>query len=120
VVTTKLLSRGRWQRQHGALVWGDLGEPDFDLEWQLVRAGGASVEMWLGYRLAGEVTIDRVPIEVARTMPGGRFRFYFLCPRCLHRATRLYRPIVWYGSRLGRWFRCRRCHNLSYRSQLDE
>ncbi len=56
------------------------------------------------------VGIDGVPSNL---QPGTIGRWYFVCPQCGNRTTRLYRPS------LEQPFACRRCHHLEYRSRLE-
>jgi hypothetical protein len=50
-------------------------------------------------------------IYLDRTQPNfGGVRWWFLCPRCQHRVSRLYLPSYEY------YFACRHCYDLSYES----
>jgi hypothetical protein len=69
------------------------------------------------WRDAEDVRIP-VRLEMTPTQFGGR-RFWFVCPLimrgvpCTRRAAKLYLPPG------GRYFACRRCHNLTYRSSQE-
>lgn len=64
----------------------------------------------LDYWLGGTSVSDRVALTTTRPRFGGP-RWWFRCPGCGRRCGTLYRPPR------AMHFRCRRCHDLAYRSQ---
>ncbi len=88
--------------QHWRAVADDLA-----LEWQVL------VEP-CGYQGAATLTgpeIEAVTVPLVATRPHKRgLHWYWLCPACGRRVAKLYLPP---GSRC---FRCRHCHDLTYRS----
>jgi hypothetical protein len=96
-----------WRR--GGEVRGEIG-----LTANLIDPDAASV--WLSYSAAGERLDHRVLLD--RTFPQyGGMRWWFLCPlivrrvACAHRVRKLYR--------VGRYFGCRHCHDLTYASRQE-
>jgi hypothetical protein len=82
----------------------------------LVLGSDETLTVTLHYRLGGAEDV-RIPVrlEMTPTQFGGR-RFWFVCPLivggvpCSRRAAKLYLPPG------GRYFGCRTCHDLTYRS----
>jgi len=60
---------------------------------------------------ASGLTFFNIDAEVVRNAVWRRGRFFFRCPACQRRATRLYKPTANVQPR------CRRCWGLSYESQ---
>jgi len=100
----------------GSLTWRK------DRTQELIGAAGYRIEWDAGgivYRLqykAGEVEVD-LPVRIERLPQNfGGYRWWFRCPLvvngvpCLRRCGKLYLPPG------GRYFGCRRCHNLTYTS----
>lgn len=118
-LSTHCLSGGRWRRLEGALAWGD--EPSaFRLRWAIESPAPRSLALVVHYWAAGSEIEEAIPLVLAATLPGGRRRCYLRCPGCGRRVVKLHKPIASGGTGAARWFRCRRCHGLAYRSQLDE
>jgi hypothetical protein len=74
-------------------------------------------QVWLSYTIAASGERIDYPISLENTEPKyGGLRWWFLCPlslnglRCKRRVTKLYLPPG------GRYFGCRRCYDLTYRS----
>lgn len=115
------LHRGRvaeclWLDQFGRVLfrvqfsvgWGELPGPRVRLSYQ---------PQWCGHGDSVEITMQ---IRLLRTIPNyGGSRWWFACPlvfdgvACQRRASRLYLPP---GCR---WFGCRHCYELIYRSEPD-
>ena len=120
ILSSTILSGRRWERLDGRLVWGEPGSPTFALSWSLTSPAPQRVALEVRYVVRGERQVDRIPIDIVATTVGRRHRFYFRCPGCLKRVVKLYKPVVWDSDGHWRRFRCRRCHGLAYRSQLDQ
>jgi hypothetical protein len=96
-----------WRR--GREVCGEIG-----LTANLMCLDAASV--WLSYTLAGERLDHRVLLDSTTPRYGG-LRWWFLCPlvvrgiACERRVRKLYR--------VGRYFGCRHCHDLTYKSRQE-
>ena len=83
----------------------------------LTYTSGASISfvgtreaLKLSYRAAGE-PVDEAIAVVTSAMHFGGSREFFLCPRCGRRFAILYCA--------ARYFRCRRCNDMAYRTQNE-
>lgn len=101
----------------GTTTWGV--EPTaWRALWRVGDSADGGRTVILVYTLAGETISDKLALTPA-VMPADSVRWYFVCPACRRRVTAPYRPQIFAGHP-GRYrFRCRRCHNLAYESQLD-
>lgn len=76
----------------------------------------------LQYRLEGQwfeiyFLTEPMPTGRHRTLDDGPVRMWVSCPRCCHRARKLYTFPLLAGSQALADLRCRKCHNLVYQSQ---
>ena len=106
----------------GLIVYGQLSGT---VEWSGRSTLRVALHLWgrrfnesvlrLSYGLSDrdeEQVIDDIRLKTTRPYFGG-LRWWFSCPGCGRRVRILYlRPD-------GEWFRCRHCHELAYRSQLQ-
>ncbi len=100
-----------WQ---GSLKWsyGDR-EPFASAGYTVTYDGDSGPVLTMRYRIDGRENIDQ-PITLQSTRPNyGGVRWWFTCPGCHRRAGRLYLPSG------ARFFACRRCHDLTYRSAQE-
>src|SRR5205823_4765279 len=94
--------RGLLRDTRGSLDWQHLG-------WRVnysIYASDSTLRLMFNHGLpvSQEVKLDR-------TKPNyGGVRWWFLCPKCDRRVSRLYRPSYTYC------FFCRHCHDLTYES----
>lgn len=111
------LQRAKWLRRdfHGRGAWGWRdGTAQVEIEMNTKNA----VAPWLrlSYKLhrTGE-DVDYAVRLATSPLPWGRDRWSFLCPNlsCARACRKLYLP-PW-----GRYFACRLCHRLTYRSAQE-
>lgn len=100
----------------GSIGWSDkrTGKPLGSIGFRLLAQGGDQPLLWLHYRF-GEAENIELPIRLQTTRPHrGGCRWWFTCPlivggvACGRRVAKLYLR--------GRYFGCRHCHGLTYRS----
>src|ERR1700752_756039 len=94
--------RGLLQDVAGTFYWK---RKDVSVHYEVLSA---SAELKL-ITLRGRVIIQRESLVKTRPNLGGA-RWWFLCPKCSKRVSRLHRPV----GRLE--FFCRHCHDLTYES----
>jgi hypothetical protein len=94
------------KRVTGRLVWSNGDAVGFE-----ILQGYSGLAVRLAYTSDGVDCTYSIPITATRPNFGGR-RFWFLCPGqgCGRRVGKLYKP------RWGRYWLCRHCYNLTYRS----
>lgn len=106
----------RWLKKHGHLRPGMIGSLSWSRRGEQTGSIGYRMEaekMILNYRhrpnggeweeVKQNIYFDRTPCNY------GGYRTWFLCPKCCKRVA------ILYGA--GKYFLCRRCHNLTYSSQ---
>jgi hypothetical protein len=94
----------------GSLSWNVGGRPSGDIRYRteseclvlIYRFKENGDENWTGVN-------ERVPYTFTEQKLGGSRR-WFCCPSCQRRCS------IIYG---GKWFRCRKCHNLAYSTQNE-
>jgi hypothetical protein len=118
-ITVGILSGRRWERLDGRLSWGMPGDPDVTVDWSLVPLPPRCVSLAVEYPVGHASIKELIPVEIAATLPGGARRFFFRCPGCRRRVAQLHLPSTSSATGSLTRFRCRRCHRLGYRSQLD-
>jgi hypothetical protein len=92
---------GRLRTNRGVWHWEHFGPVYYS-----VYAPGRTLELQFNHGLQVEQEI-----QLSRTVPTyGGIRWWFICPECGSRASRLYKPPVEH------YFWCRRCHDLTYES----
>ena len=103
----------------GSLDWTDkeTQKVDFTIKFQVIWHSADGALLRLAYKLPDTAEMVRYSIQVASTQPHwGGARFWFLCPisgtegPCGRRAGKLYLPPQC------KYFGCRLCYQLSYRS----
>ena len=77
-----------------------------------VATGETGGTLTLGYRAGERLIQERVRLSTTRPHLGG-LRWWFHCPRCQRRIGKLYKPPE------SAEFRCRQCHNLTYRKSQE-
>jgi hypothetical protein len=100
-----------WQ---GSIQWryGER-EPFASAGYTVTYDGDSGPLLTMHYRIDGRENIDQ-PIALQSTRPNyGGARWWFTCPGCHRRAGRLYLPSG------VRFFACRRCYDLTYRSAQE-
>ena len=104
------LHRGGWLRPGatGTTIWSRGERATSAIGWTVAGENGIAAALELRYAVDGEAIAYRVPLTWTPCRFGGR-RPWFVCPGagCGRRAA------VLYG---GRFFLCRRCHDLAYES----
>ncbi|MBD0274847.1 MAG: hypothetical protein ICV73_23345 [Acetobacteraceae bacterium] len=95
----------------GTTTWSRGGTETSSIGWAVLAEGGTATALELDYAVGGEAVAYRVPLAWTPCRFGGR-RPWFVCPGdgCGRRAA------VLYG---GRYFLCRRCHDLAYASTRE-
>lgn len=104
--------------QSGSLRWSSPGGGGFSVSYRSDTQTGS--EVWLSYswvwRFTGESGSTEYPVRLTTPLPFGKPRWWFTCPlvtngvACGRRVVKLYLPPR------GRYFGCRVCHGLTYRS----
>lgn len=96
---------------HGGVYWTDRGEPSGSLAYTTERFGDDGLAVRLRYHIGEDEYDYLVPVTTTPVYFGGH-RWWFFCPNrnCGRRVYRLYRPPG------GRYFLCRDCYGLTYRS----
>lgn len=74
-----------------------------------INAMGGLRYFRISYEIAGESLSYTIELTTTPCNYGG-IRYWFLCPQCGKRVAKIYRKSV------GRYFVCRTCNNLTYRS----
>lgn len=79
-------------------------------EWRgrIQKIGGTEV-LPLSYYVGDELVSYSVELDTTHCNYGGK-RYWFLCPICKKRVAKIYLPPK------GKYFACRACHYLTYRS----
>jgi hypothetical protein len=96
-------------------TWGDGCRIGLQITWD-----HGAARLTLDYTLSRKDRTDPlsfeqvVPLECVTTRLGG-VRWFFRCPSCGRRCGKLYHPC---SRRRGTGFRCRTCHDLTYRSRV--
>jgi hypothetical protein len=107
------LHRGGWLRPGavGTTTWSRGERVTSSIGWTVLGEKGTATSLELRYAVGGEAVAYRVPLTWTPCRFGGR-RPWFVCPGegCGRRAA------VLYG---GRYFLCRRCHDLAYESTRE-
>jgi hypothetical protein len=115
VLSISSLRQGICPGAHGTITWSRADGPHLSVNFFVTSDAGALV-LTLRYRWRDQDVVE-LPIRLHATgiNSGGR-RWWFTCPLsvngvpCGRRAGKLYLPPG------GRYFGCRRCHRLTYRS----
>ena len=94
----------------------ETGEPLGNMRFDLMLGESEGIAIFK-YRLADAKEIQKYPIRITSTpLPWNRQRWWWICPlskdgvACCRRVSKLYLP---HGSR---FFGCRKCHELTYRT----
>ncbi len=110
------IRRGGWS---GTLSWSRGKEPMGNISYRVIRNDDL-ITMRLIYTITrhdtGEKTDFDYPVRLSTTpLPWGGLRFWFHCPiaGCGRRVS------VLYLAPLGKYFACRHCNRLSYRSRQE-
>lgn len=114
-VSVRLLRGRLFAGAAGTLTWARPGERAASVAYTVAWAEAAPV-VTLTYQFQGTAPVQ-VPVRMQTTEPGfGGRRWWFTCPlavngvACRRRAGKLHLPPG------GRYFGCRVCHELTYRS----
>ena len=107
------------QASQGTLLLTVDGQPTKAAIYIDLTKNGDSVAMRLRYGISGDTQREfdyTIALEgmTSNLIPEATGRWYFVCPQCEQRRTKLYLPLE------ATTFACRRCHNLTYRSCQEE
>jgi hypothetical protein len=118
VVSMRDFRKRLYQGAAGMLTWtwasGNKSSIGYFVTW---NQDDPTITLHYRWRDTEDVQIP-VPLEITHTQFGGQ-RWWFTCPLCVRgvacrrRADKLYLPPG------GRYFGCRKCHNLTYRSSQE-
>ncbi len=108
-----------WVGWGSELTWSRNGEKIASIGYQVKGEGDSPASVWLIYTITrpDKEKIDcKYPIDLTPTpLPWGGFRYWFICPivGCGRRVS------VLYLAPGGKYFACRHCNRLSYRSRQE-
>ena len=93
----------------GWVQWAQGGQPIGRIDF--IRLDDLTVT--LSYKTHGESVEYNVKLNTT-TLPWGKLRYWWTCPHCGRRVAFIY------AAGGSKYFLCRHCHNLAYRSNQEE